>query len=238
MRTNRPWNRIRKPVITADFCRNAHGSVLFEMGNTRIICAATLLPEVPDHAASKNKGWISAEYNLLPYSTIPRAKRPLLTRDGRTVEIQRLISRSLRGSVDLSKTNGYTIQVDCDVLQADGGTRTASITGGFIAMSMAIGRAVNDGIIKENPILSNVAAVSAGYVAGELLLDLDFNEDSKADVDLNVVMDGAGNYIEIQGTGEKASFTAAQLRDMLGLAESGIGELMDIQKSLSPGSGI
>jgi ribonuclease PH len=232
MRKGRIWNEIRKPRITTDFCPNAHGSLLFEMGKTRVICAATVLEEAPDHAAAKGKGWITAEYGLMPYSTVPRAKRPLITRDGQAVEIQRVISRSLRGAVDLARIQGLTVQVDCDVIEADGGTRTASITGGFIAMAMAFRRLIDQGTLRENPVISNLAAVSCGFVAGELLLDLDFSEDSKAQVDLNVIMDGEGNIVEVQGTGERATFSVDQLLEMIALAKKGIMELVDIQKSI------
>ncbi|MBN1534918.1 MAG: ribonuclease PH [Spirochaetes bacterium] len=232
MRKGRAWNEIRRPKITSDFCPNANGSLLFEMGKTRVICAATVLDEVPDHAASKGKGWITAEYSLMPYSTVPRAKRPLITRDGRAVEIQRVISRSLRGAVDLTRLQGITVQVDCDVIEADGGTRTASITGGFIAMAMAFRRLMVQGSLREIPIISNVAAVSCGYVEGELLLDLDFAEDSKAQVDLNVIMDGGENLVEVQGTGERNSFSVDQLLEMISLAKKGITELVDIQNSI------
>jgi ribonuclease PH len=234
MRKSRSWNEIRRPKITTEFCPNAQGSLLFEMGKTRVICAATVLDEVPDHASSKGNGWITAEYSLMPYSTVPRAKRPLITRDGRAVEIQRVISRSLRGAVDLSKIRGITVQVDCDVIEADGGTRTASITGGFIAMAMAFRRLIVQGTLRESPVISNVAAVSCGFVSGELLLDLDFSEDSKAQVDLNVIMDGRGNLIEVQGTAERDSFSVDQLLEMIALAKKGITELVEIQNTIIP----
>jgi len=232
LRKHRKSNQIRKPKISVDFCPNARGSVLFEMEHTRVICAASVSDDVPDHAAAKGTGWISAEYSLLPYSTNTRTNRPLLTRDGRAVEIQRVISRSLRGVIDLSLMPGVAIHVDCDVLEADGGTRTASITGSYIALKCALTRLVTDGTLSKNPLVSNVAAVSTGYVGGELLLDLDYAEDSRAEVDLNVIMDGKGNLIEVQGTGERAPFTVQQLIEMISLSRIGISELVEIQDSV------
>ncbi|MCP4129626.1 MAG: ribonuclease PH [bacterium] len=228
-KSEREKNRIRKPNIKPDFCPNSYGSVLMEMGDTRIICAVSVDSNVPDHAVGRGTGWLSAEYSLLPYSTPRRVKRNLLKRDSRSVEIQRLIGRSLRGVTDLAKIPGVSITVDCDVLQADGGTRTASITGAFIALKLAVRRMLQEKMIDKDPILSNIAAISAGYVDNELLLDLDYSEDSRADVDMNIVMDGDLNLIEIQGTGEKTSFTIAQLNDMVDLAAQGIKELVALQ---------
>ncbi len=215
--------------VTPNFCKSADGSVLFEMGDTRVICAASISDNPPDHADNKGEGWITAEYTMLPYSTSPRKKREFTKRDGRSVEIQRLIGRSLRGVIDLSKLKGYAISVDCDVLQADGGTRTASITGGFIALRMAIKKLLSDGKIDSDPIISNVAAISAGYVKGDLVLDLDYFLDSQADVDMNVVMDGFGDFIEVQGTGEGTTYSMDQLNSMLSVASDGIKSLIEIQ---------
>lgn len=231
MRSNgRNNGRIRDPRVTTDFCPGAYGSALFEMGNTRVICAASISADVPDHAVKRDTGWITAEYSLLPYSTPRRTGRDLFRRDGRAVEIQRLIARALRSSVDLTAMKNCLITVDCDVLQADGGTRTAAITGGYIALARAVRRMIGEGLIDRDPIRSAVAAVSVGYVGNELLMDLDFAEDSRADVDMNVVMDGQSNIIEVQGTAEKKSFTKKQLDSMIQLAEEGINELMRIQK--------
>jgi len=200
------------------------------MGGTKVICAVSLDREVPEHASAKGKGWLTAEYSLLPYSTSGRTPRPLLKRDGRAVEIQRLLGRVLRGAIDLQKIPGYSLTVDCDVLQADGGTRTAAITGGYIALRKAARAMVERGMIADDPVSTQVAAISVGIVDGKTLLDLDFSEDSAAAVDLNVVMDGSLNLIEIQGTGEKSAFSRAELNAMVDLAAHGIGELLDIQK--------
>jgi ribonuclease PH len=223
-------HQLRTPRITPDFCPGSFGSILIEMGNTRVICAASIGTDVPEHAEKRGTGWITAEYSLLPYSTSPRTGRDLFRRDGRSVEIQRLIARSLRGTADLSLMKNYVVTVDCDVLQADGGTRTAAITGGFIALKRAAGRMVREGLIPGNPIHTPVAAISAGLVGGEMRLDLNYQEDSCADVDLNVVMDGSLNIIEVQGTGERSSFAKSQLDEMLGLAEQGIRELLALQQ--------
>jgi len=231
-RTNsRTYTSNREINVIPDFCPNSMGSVLFSTGNTRVICAATVSDDVPPYAESDGMGWLTAEYTMLPYSTFTRKKREFKKRDGRSVEIQRLIGRSLRAGIDLSKISGYSITVDCDVLQADGGTRTASITGGFLAMKMAVEKMLNDGMISENPLLPNVAAVSVGIVEGELLLDLDYKEDSRADVDMNVVMNSEGKLIEVQGTGESAVFSIEELNSMIELAGSGINKLIEVQNS-------
>jgi len=229
MRNSRKSNNIRDIRITPDFCPRAAGSLLFEMGNTRIICAASLSEDVPDHAASRGKGWLTAEYSMLPYSTSPRTGRPLMKKDGRSVEIQRLIGRSLRGIVDLETLAGYSITIDCDVLQADGGTRTASISGGFIALKMCIEKMLADKLLTENPIKTNVAAVSVGIIDGETMLDLDYAEDSRADVDMNVVMDGTGSFIEVQGTGEGSTFSREEMDSIIDLAAQGIKDIIEIQ---------
>ena len=229
MRHLRKHSEIRKPVVNLDFCQNSYGSVLFEMGNTKIICAVSISNDVPEHAKIKGNGWLTAEYSILPYSTNPRTKRDLFKKDGRSVEIQRLIGRSFRNVIDLSLIKDYLITIDCDVLQADGGTRTASITGGFIALKLGISRMIQEGKISVNPLLSNIAAISTGIVKGEMLLDLDYNEDHQADVDLNIVMDKNFSLIEIQGTGEQYSFTHEQLNSMIDLAKSGIGDLFQVQ---------
>ncbi len=214
------------------FCPAADGSVLVCMGDTRVICAATVSGEVPDHASARGAGWITAEYTMLPYATSPRTERRTARPDGRSIEIQRLIGRSLRSVVDLAALNGFAITVDCDVLQADGGTRTASITGGYAALRMAVASLVARGALAENPLRAQCAAVSAGYVKGEALLDLEYTEDARADVDMNVVMDSLGNLIEVQGTGERSVFTRAQMDGLVGLAERGIQELLRAQAAL------
>lgn len=232
-RITRDTSSIRTVNVRRDFCPASDGSVLFEMGNTRVICAAHVSDDVPLHAKEKGTGWVTAEYSMLPYSTSPRSPRRLARPDGRSVEIQRLIGRSLRRSVDLKKLAGYSIIVDCDVLQADGGTRTAGITGGFIALNLAISGMIEKGMLHETPVIAGVAAISVGFVENELLLDLEYSEDSQADVDMNVVMDSNYNLVEIQGTGENTSFSFAQLDEMLSLAKNGIEQLFAIQKEYS-----
>jgi ribonuclease PH len=219
----------REISVQTDFCKNAYGSVLFGMGDTRVICAVNINEDVPEHAKKKNNGWLSAEYTMLPYSTSSRIKREFTKRDGRSVEIQRLVGRSLRAGIDLGKIPGYSIYVDCDVIQADGGTRTASITGGYIALKLAVNRMLKEKLISENPLISNIAAVSVGIIDNEVYLDLDYEKDSRADVDMNVVMNGKFEFIEIQGTGEKTSFSGTQLGEMLQAAETGIRDLIAIQ---------
>lgn len=219
----------REITVQRDFCKNAYGSVLFGMGDTKVICAVNIAEDVPDHAKKKNTGWLSAEYTMLPYSTSSRIKRDFMKRDGRSVEIQRLIGRSLRAGIDMEKIPGHSIYVDCDVIQADGGTRTASINGGYIALKLAIDRMLKEGLIQENPLISNIAAVSVGLIDNVVYLDLDFEKDSRADVDMNVVMNGKLDFIEIQGTGEQTSFSRKQLDEMLIAAETGIRELIKIQ---------
>jgi len=219
----------REITVQKDFCKNAYGSVLFGMGDTKVICAVNISDDVPDHAKKKNKGWLSAEYTMLPYSTSSRIKREFTKRDGRSVEIQRLVGRSLRAGIDLGKIPGYSIYVDCDVIQADGGTRTASITGGYIALKLAIDRMIKEGLISENPLISNIAAISVGVIKNVVHLDLDYEKDSKADVDMNVVMNGNFDFIEIQGTGEQTPFSSKQLDEMLKAAETGIRELIAVQ---------
>ena len=231
-RNSRTSSDIRKPRVVPDFTTGAWGSLLFEMGNTRIICAASCDTLVPEHAAKKGSGWLTAEYTMLPYSTNPRTKRELIKKDGRSVEIQRLIGRSLRQAVDLSLMEGVSITVDCDVVSADGGTRTAAITGGFIALKFAVRRLLAEGLLKQDPIVANVAAISVGIIDDELLLDLDYSEDSRADVDMNIVMDSNRKLIEIQGTAEGAPFSIERMNEMVHLAFSGIEELIGLQNSL------
>jgi ribonuclease PH len=220
---------IREITIEKDFCKNSYGSVLFGMGDTRVICAVNISQEVPEHAKRIFMGWLTAEYTMLPYSTSTRTKREFSKRDGRSIEIQRLIGRSLRAGIDLEKVQGYSFFVDCDVIQADGGTRTAAITGGYIALKLAIDRMMSEGLISENPLISNIAAISVGIVDGIVHLDLDYYHDSRADVDMNVVMNGDFEYIEIQGTGERTSFSYNQLNEMLDAARKGISELIAVQ---------
>ncbi|HPQ53162.1 MAG TPA: ribonuclease PH [Spirochaetota bacterium] len=232
-RNTRDTSSIRTVNVKKDFCPASKGSVLFEMGNTRVICAAHVSDDVPVHAKEKGTGWVTAEYSMLPYSTSPRTPRRLARPDGRSVEIQRLIGRSLRRAVDLRKLEGYSIVVDCDVLQADGGTRTAGITGGFIALRLAVSRMLEEKMLQEDPIIAAVAAISVGYVDNRLHLDLDYSLDSRADVDMNVVMDSNFDLVEVQGTGENRSFSMKQLDQMMSLARNGIEQLFTIQRDIT-----
>lgn len=209
--------------------------MLIEWGDTRVICAVCIEESVPRwmEAQEVEGGWITAEYSMLPYSTVGRKRRDISKGklDGRSTEIQRLIGRSLRSALDLKKIGSRTIWIDCDVLQADGGTRTASITGAYVALSLGVNQLINSGKILECPFLEPVAAVSVGIVDGKPLLDLNYVEDAAAEVDLNLVMTGAGNFIEIQGTGEEATFTGNQLDAMLALGRTGVQELVQLQQA-------
>lgn len=212
----------------------ATGSTLIEWGNTRVICGVTVEETVPRWMKEQGVvgGWITAEYSMLPYSTLQRKQRDSSKGkiDGRSQEIQRLIGRSMRAALDLVKLGARTIWVDCDVLQADGGTRTAAITGGFVALSLAIRKLMVEGRLSETPLLQPVAAVSVGIVSGKPMLDLCYVEDAAAEVDMNLVMNSAGQLIELQGSGEEATFSEAQLADMLSLGKSGIRELLAAQQ--------
>ncbi len=229
--STRGTSSIRETSVIIDICRNSYGSVLFSMGDTKVICAASIDTDVPEHAKNKNTGWLTAEYTMLPYSTGKRTKREFSKRDGRSVEIQRLIGRSLRAGIDLGRFQGYSMFIDCDVLQADGGTRTASITGGYIAMKLAVDRMLREGLLTESPLKGNIAAISIGIVDDEILLDLDYSEDSRADVDMNIVMNSNFELIEIQGSSEQAPFTVDRMNRMVEIAGKGIEELINIQNS-------
>jgi ribonuclease PH len=213
----------------------ATGSTLIEWGNTRVVCGVTVEEIVPRWMKEQNVpgGWITAEYSMLPYSTLQRKARDSTKGriDGRSQEIQRLIGRAMRAAIDLEKIGPRTIWVDCDVLQADGGTRTAAITGAFVALSIAVRRLIADGKLKENPMLHAVAAVSVGIVSGQPLLDLCYTEDVAASVDFNLVMNSAGEFIELQGTGEEATFTEAQLNELLSVGKGGIRQLLNAQRA-------
>jgi ribonuclease PH len=218
--------------VTPNYMKYAEGSCLFQMGHTKVICTASLGPDVPDHAKQEMKGWLSAEYSMLPRSTTTRSNRHRTASGGRTKEISRLIGRSLRASLDLAAMPTLGMTIDCDVLQADGGTRTASINGGFVAMVKAL-RAWH----KENPTLAwpvrdYVAAVSVGLIDGKPVLDLDYEKDVRAEVDLNVVMTGAGKYVEVQGNAEHKPFSHADLLDLLKLAGQGIRKILAEQKRI------
>jgi ribonuclease PH len=215
------------------YTKHADGSVLIAYGDTQVICTANISENVPSFLRGKNQGWLTAEYGMLPGSTNERMQREAVRgkQSGRTMEIQRLIGRSLRAIVDLTRLGERTIQIDCDVIQADGGTRTASITGAFVALHDAVGKLLNRQAIETTPILNHVAAVSVGVYQGVPVLDLDYLEDSSCDTDMNVVMTGANNLVEIQGTAEGHAFSRQELGQMLDLAEKGIQELITIQKT-------
>jgi ribonuclease PH len=230
----RSANQLRLLRFQNHIAPHATGSTLIEWGNTRVICGVTIEETIPRWMKEQGVkgGWITAEYSMLPYSTLQRKQRDSAKGkiDGRSQEIQRLIGRSMRAALDLEKIGARTIWVDCDVLQADGGTRTAAITGAFVALSLAVKKLLDDKKLTENPILNAVAAVSVGIVSSRPLLDLCYTEDVAATVDMNLVMNSAGEFIELQGTGEEATFTESQLADLLALGKSGICELLAAQK--------
>jgi len=217
--------------LAIDYLDYPEGSVLIETGNTRVLCAASAEEKVPPFLEGKGKGWVTAEYNMLPRSTHTRNSRERDGRvSGRTQEIQRLIGRSLRAVVDMDVLGPRTITLDCDVLQADGGTRTASITGAYVALHRACSLLMKRGVLSEHPVRTAVAAVSVGVVSGEIMLDLCYEEDSRADVDFNVVMTAEHDFIEVQGTGEGGVFSRSTMESLVNLAEQGISELLEIQK--------
>jgi ribonuclease PH len=228
--SNRPNNALRPVKIQVDWVKHAKGSALIEMGDTRVLCTASVVEKQRDFLVGTNKGWVTAEYGMLPASTDRRRENSRARQDGRSQEIQRLIGRSLRAVTDLEKLGPRTIFIDCDVLQADGGTRSAAITGSCIALNMALGRLVKEGVLKQSITLDTVAAVSVGIVGGLDLLDLDYSEDRVAEVDMNVVMTGAGKFVEVQGSAEGATFNDNQLHKLLALARKGIEELAGIQR--------
>ena len=229
----RKSNELRKVKITPDFTEMAAGSVLIECGRTRVLCTASVVENVPPFKRGTGCGWLTAEYAMLPGSTTSRKERDGIKKDGRSVEIQRLIGRSLRAAVDLTRLGERTIYIDCDVLQADGGTRTASITGSFAALTIACNKLLKQGLIQDSPIIKQVAAISVGIVNNVPTLDLEYVQDSHAQVDMNVVMtrdlDGNMEYVEVQGTGEGRSFTRKELDTLLNLAQNGIKQLMKKQ---------
>jgi len=231
---NRTPEQLRPINIVPDFISTAEGSALIEMGNTRVICTASVEEVVPPFLRNTGKGWISGEYGMLPRSTLTRSAREAAKgkQSGRTQEIQRLIGRSLRAVADLARLGERTIWIDCDVIQADGGTRTASITGAFVALGLALQRLIDAGTLTTAPVRDFVAAVSVGIVDGEALLDLNYEEDSRADVDMNVVMTAGNKIVELQATAEHQVFDEAQLAKMMGLARQGIQSLIGKQKAV------
>jgi ribonuclease PH len=233
MRTdNREPGALRPVEIIPNYLVTAEGSALIKVGHTQVICTASVEDSVPPFLRNSGKGWVTAEYAMLPRATGKRTPREVTKGrpSGRTHEIQRLIGRALRCAVDTNLLGERSIAIDCDVIQADGGTRTASITGAYVALALAIRHLSKFGALKKSPMLDTVAAVSVGIVNGEPVLDLNYEEDSRADVDMNIVMTGSGKFVEVQGTAEHAAFDEAQMAAMISLARKGIGELIDLQK--------
>jgi ribonuclease PH len=230
--SGRQTNELRQVTITRNYTKHAEGSVLIEMGDTKVLCSASVEERIPPFLRGKGEGWVTAEYGMLPRSTGSRMMREAAKgkQSGRTQEIQRLIARSLRAAVDLKALGERSITVDCDVIQADGGTRTASITGAYIALQDAINTLITKKKIKKNPLLGQVAAISVGIYNGTPVLDLDYAEDSNAETDMNVVMNEAGAYIEVQGTAEGHAFQPDELNAMLALAGEGIAQLVIKQR--------
>ncbi|MES2980532.1 MAG: ribonuclease PH [Pseudomonadota bacterium] len=230
---NRAAHQLRAVRMTRHYTMHAEGSVLIEFGNTKVLCTASVEEKVPGHKRGSGEGWVTAEYGMLPRATHTRSDREAARgkQSGRTQEIQRLIGRSMRAVFDLVKLGERTIHLDCDVIQADGGTRTAAITGAFVAAQDAVNKLLASGAITQSPIRDHVAAISVGIVGGTPLLDLEYTEDSACDTDMNVVMTGAGNFVEVQGTAEGAAFSRAEMNDLLALAEQGIAELVALQKA-------
>jgi ribonuclease PH len=230
---NRKPSELRDIKITKNYIAHPEGSVLVEFGDTKVICNATIENNVPRFLKGKNMGWVTAEYGMLPRSTNERMRREAKNKQsGRTMEIQRLIGRSLRSSVHLDKLGERSITIDCDVIQADGGTRTASITGGFVALCLALRTQENDSFSSADAIKSFTGSVSLGKVDGEILLDLDYQEDSNAETDMNFIMNDEGNFIEIQGTAEKGAFSQDELNKMIVLATEGVNSIIEIQKEV------
>jgi ribonuclease PH len=229
----RAADQLRNVRITRNFTIHAEGSVLVEFGNTRVLCTASVEEKVPPHKRGSGEGWVTAEYGMLPRATHTRGDREAARgkQSGRTQEIQRLIGRSLRAVFNLGKLGERTITLDCDVLQADGGTRTAAITGAFVAAQDAVAKLIAAGKLAGSPITDSVAAVSVGIVEGTPLLDLEYVEDVACDTDMNIVMTGAGHFVEVQGTAEGAAFTRKEMDQLLNLAEKGIAELVAMQKA-------
>jgi ribonuclease PH len=229
---SRAFDQLRPVVLTRGYTIHAEGSVLIEFGATKVLCTASVEEKVPGHKKGRGEGWVTAEYGMLPRATHTRNDREAARgkQSGRTQEIQRLIGRSLRAVFDLKKLGERTIHLDCDVIQADGGTRTAAITGAFVAAQDAVNQLLLQGKLKESPICDHVAAISVGMVQGTALLDLEYTEDSVCDTDMNVVMTGAGHFIEVQGTAEGVAFTRFEMDALLSLAEKGIRDLVLIQK--------
>ena len=229
-------DQMRQLVITPDYISTAEGSVLIELGKTRVICTATVDDGVPSFLKGSGKGWVTSEYGMLPRATEERTAREAARgkQSGRTLEIQRLIGRSLRAVTDQEALGERTVWLDCDVIQADGGTRTASITGAFVALALAMERMVAAGMLKSSPLIDSVAATSVGIVDDRALLDLAYEEDARAEVDMNVVMTGRGDFVEIQATAEGRPFSGGEMQDLLALAAAGIRRVTDAQRTVLP----
>ena len=230
MRTSRKNDEMREVRVTKNYIMHPEGSVLIEFGNTKVICNATVEEKIPPFLRGSGTGWITAEYSMLPRATNSRVQREASKGKiaGRTMEIQRLIGRALRSSIDLGKLGERTIIIDWDVIQADGGTRTASITGAYLAMELAIEKLIDERKLNEIPIISKVAAISVGKIKNEILLDLEYEEDSKADVDMNIIMNDKGEFIEIQGTGEEATFTQDDLMKFIEVSKNAFEKLFKL----------
>jgi len=230
----RATDQMREVTLTKNFTKHAEGSVLITFGDTKVICNASIEEKIPSFLRGQGQGWVTAEYGMLPRSTDSRMRREATAgkQGGRTVEIQRLIGRSLRAGIDLKALGERTIMIDCDVIQADGGTRTASITGGFAAMALAVQRLVDKGVLEKSPISHHIGSVSVGVYKGTPVLDLDYAEDSNAETDMNLVMTEDGRFIEVQGTAEEAPYTMDEMMSMLALGKKGIGELIAAQKAM------
>jgi len=228
---------LRQAKITRNYLKHAEGSVLIELGDTKVICSASVEERVPPFLRNTGKGWVTAEYSMLPRSTHTRTSRDTGRGNGRTFEIQRLIGRSLRSVTDLNGFGERSIWIDCDVIQADGGTRTVSITGAYVALVDAFRKMVRNGVIEDVPVKDSVAAISVGKVEGEVLLDLNYEEDSKAEVDMNIVMTGSGKFVEIQGTAEGGVFSKEEMDGLIKIAQDGIKILTRIQKKSLEGKG-
>ena len=229
-KNNRKNDEMREVKVTKNYIIHPEGSVLIEFGNTKVICNATVEEKIPRWLRGTGSGWITAEYSMLPRATNTRVQRESTKGklSGRTMEIQRLIGRALRATIDLEKLGERTIMIDCDVIQADGGTRTASITGAYLALELAIEKLIDERKLKEMPIKAKVAAISVGKVRNELLLDLEYEEDSRADVDMNIVMNDKGEFIELQGTGEEATFTQTELLKFIELSKNAFDKLFKL----------
>ena len=232
--SQRKNNELRSIKIIRNYTKHAEGSVLIKCGDTHVICTASIEEKIPSFLKGKNQGWVTAEYGMLPRSTSTRMTREASRgkQSGRTQEIQRLIGRSLRSIIDLEMLGERTIQIDCDVIQADGGTRTASITGAYVALYDAIQNLITKGLIKNSPIVDSIAAISLGIKDSNIFLDLDYMEDSNCDTDMNIVMTGAGKFVEIQGTAEGEAFNRDEMNNLIDMAEHGIKQLTEIQNSL------